>query len=100
MLQGEAGLRSTGQVKAAQRQIRFIDKATALNHTEAETPPDQGHTGVGASHTEMQAEASLFLVLGAQWGDSPGKRGRALDLLHLKPRASPKGQVSHQGNGT
>lgn len=47
MLLGEVGLGSTGRVKAVQRQIRFIDKATALNQAEAETPPDQGHSGVG-----------------------------------------------------
>lgn len=42
-----AGLGSTGRVKIVQRQIRFIDKATALNQAETETPPDHGHTGVG-----------------------------------------------------
>lgn len=95
MLQ-EAGLRALGPVKGSTRQIRFIDKATALNHTEAETPPDQGHTGVGAVYTRDQAEASLFLVLGLS-GVTATRRGRAPGLAPSKTQGFPKGQVGHQG---
>lgn len=37
----------TGKVETLQRQMHFIDKATALYRAEAETPSGQGHIGEG-----------------------------------------------------
>lgn len=39
----------SGKVETLQRQMHFIDKATALYRAEAETPSGRGHTGAGIS---------------------------------------------------
>lgn len=45
-------------METLQRQMHFIDKATALYKAEAETPSGQGHMAGGAHliHIETQAE--------------------------------------------
>lgn len=72
------GRESAGKMETLQRQMHFIDKATALYRAEAETPSGQGHIGGGGViHIETQAQVSLILLMGQQ-GDNSEKEGRGL----------------------
>lgn len=65
-------------METLQRQMHFIDKATALYRAEAETPSSQGHIGGGGViHIETQAQVSLIFLMGQQ-GDNSEKEGRGL----------------------
>lgn len=76
--QGQRERERAGKVETLQRQMHFIDKATALYRAEADTPGGQGHIGGRGSDSHWDTGWGVPHPPDGSAGWQPWKEGRGL----------------------